>query len=113
MSVKEDQKPKKSALGARLVEQGLITEAQLAQGREDCGTVAVGARADLILIDLNAINNIPCYDLATALAYSVNTSNVLLTMCDGRILFENGEYTSIDIECLRFESRQIIRHYFD
>jgi 5-methylthioadenosine/S-adenosylhomocysteine deaminase len=85
----------------------------LSQGREDCGMIAVGARADLILIDLNAINNIPCYDLATTLAYSANTSNVLLTMCDGRILFENGEYTSIDIECLRFESRQIIRHYFD
>ncbi len=85
----------------------------LAQGREDCGQLAVGAKADLILIDLNAINNIPCYDLATTLAYSANTSNVLLTMCDGRILFENGEYTSIDIECLRFEARQVIRHYFD
>lgn len=85
----------------------------LAQGREDCGIIAKGARADLILIDLAAINNIPCYDLATTLAYSANTSNVLLTMCDGRILFENGEYTSIDIECLRFEARQVIRHYFD
>ncbi len=85
----------------------------LAQGREDCGMIAEGAKADLILIDLNAINNIPCYDPATALAYSANTSNVLLTMCDGRILWENGEYTSIDIECLRFEARQIIRHYFD
>ena len=85
----------------------------LSQGREDCGLVAVGMRADLILIDLNAINNIPCYDLATTLAYSANTSNVLLTMCDGRILWENGEYTSIDIECLRFEARQIIRRYFD
>ena len=85
----------------------------MAQGREDCGRIAVGAKADLIMIDLNAINNIPSYDLATTLAYSANTSNVLLTMCDGRILFENGEYTSIDIECLRFEARQVIRHYFD
>lgn len=85
----------------------------LAQGREDCGMIAEGMHADLILIDLAAINNIPCYDLATTLAYSANTSNVLLTMCDGRILFENGEYTSIDIECLRFEARQVIRHYFD
>ena len=75
--------------------------------------IAEGMHADLILIDLAAINNIPCYDLATTLAYSANTSNVLLTMCDGRILFENGEYTSIDIECLRFEARQVIRHYFD
>ena len=85
----------------------------IAQGREDCGLLEVGAKADLIMIDLAAINNIPSYDLATTLAYSANTSNVLLTMCDGRILFENGEYTSIDIECLRFEARQIIRHYFD
>ncbi len=85
----------------------------LAMGREDCGAVAVGSKADLIIIDLNAINNIPCYDLATTLAYSADTSNVLLTMCDGRILWENGEYTSIDTECLRFEARQVIRHYFD
>ena len=85
----------------------------IAQGREDCGCIEVGAKADMIMIDLAAINNIPTYDLATTLAYSANTSDVLLTMCDGRILYENGEYTSIDIECLRFEARQIIRHYFD
>ena len=85
----------------------------LSQGREDCGTLAVGAKADIIMIDLNAINNVPCYDLATTLAYSADHSNVLLTMCDGRILWENGEYTSIDTECLLFEARQVIRHYFD
>ncbi len=85
----------------------------LSQGREDCGIMTVGAKADLIMIDLNAINNIPCYDLATTLAYSADHSNVLLTMCDGRILWENGEYTSIDTECLLFEARQVIRHYFD
>ena len=80
---------------------------------EDCGKIEVGAKADLIMIDMSAINHIPTYDTTVSLCYSTNTSNVLLTMCDGRILFENGEYTSIDIECLRFEARQIIRHYFD
>ena len=73
----------------------------------------MGYRADLILVDLQAVNNIPCQDPRVTLCYSVNPSNVLLTMCDGRILYENGEYTSIDIECLRFEARQVIRHYFD
>ena len=85
----------------------------LSQGRGDCGVLKAGMRADMIMIDLNAINNIPSYDLATTLAYSAENSNVLLTMCDGRILWENGEYTSIDTECLRFEARQVIRHYFD
>ena len=85
----------------------------LSQGREDCGIIQVGAKADLIMIDMNAINNVPCYDTTVALCYSTSTSNVILTMCDGRILYENGAYTSIDIECLKFESRQVIRRYFD
>jgi 5-methylthioadenosine/S-adenosylhomocysteine deaminase len=85
----------------------------LAQGRADCGEIAVGNKADLIMIDMNAINNIPSYGAAETLCYSANSSNVILTMCDGRILYENGAYTSIDIECLKFEARQVIRRYFD
>ncbi len=85
----------------------------LSQGREDCGVIAIGAKADLILLDMNALNNIPSFDAAATICYSANTSNVILTMCDGRILYENGAYTSIDIECLKFEARQVIRRYFD
>ena len=85
----------------------------LSQGREDCGKIEVGAKADLILVDMGAINHIPTYDTTVSLCYSTNNSNVLLTMCDGRILYENGAYTTIDIECLKFESRQVIRRYFD
>ncbi len=85
----------------------------LSQGREDCGVIQIGAKADLIMIDMNAINNIPSYDSTVSLCYTASISNVILTMCDGRILYENGAYTSIDIECLKFESRQVIRRYFD
>lgn len=74
----------------------------LAQGREDCGALEVGMRADAVLIDLNAVNMQPAEDLLSALVYSADTSNVLMTMCDGRILYENGEYKSIDIEQVRY-----------
>ena len=79
----------------------------------DLSATALKAKADLILVDMAAINHIPTYDTTVSLCYSTNSSNVLLTMCDGRILYENGAYTTIDIECLRFESRQVIRRYFD
>ena len=85
----------------------------LAQGRADCGMISVGAKADLVMINMNAVNNIPSYGAEETLCYSANASNVILTMCDGRILYENGAYTSIDIECLKFEARQVIRRYFD
>ena len=85
----------------------------LAQGRPDCGRIAEGNRADLVLIDRSALHNMPCYDDYAMLAYSADRSDVLFTMVDGRILYQNGAYTSIDEERLRFESREVFAHYFD
>lgn len=83
------------------------------QGRNDCGKLIVGNKADLVMIDLNAINNIPCYDTYSTLSYSANSSNVLLTMVDGEILYQNGEFKTIDIEKLTYEFKDICEHYFD
>ena len=85
----------------------------ISQGRENSGKLAVGCKADLILLDLDAINNIPSYDLYCTLAYSANASNVLLTMVDGRILYEDGEFKTIDIEKVKYDFGEIHAHYFD
>ncbi len=85
----------------------------LAQGRVDCGSVAVGMRADLILIDRNALHNMPSYDDYALLCYSAERGDVRVTMSDGRILYRNGEYTCIDEERLRYEAREVFAHYFD
>ena len=82
------------------------------QGRDDCGLLKPGCRADLILLDLTAIHNIPCYDPAYAAVYSANASDVRLTMVDGRILYENGEFTTIDMEKLRSDMRYTCANYF-
>jgi len=80
----------------------------LAQGRADCGKIAVGYRADAILIDINALNNRPCFDTASTAVYSAERSNIKLTMCDGRILYENGEYKSIDTERVKYELERAV-----
>lgn len=85
----------------------------VSQGRYDCGKIKVGMAADLVMIDMNAPNNMPCYDVAAAVTYSANSSNVLMTVCDGRILYRDGEYTSIDIKGLCSEFGEVTRHYFD
>ena len=85
----------------------------IAQGRVDCGKIEVGYKADLVLIDRNSLHNMPSYDDHAMLAYSADASDVIFTMVDGRILYRNGEYTSIDEERLRYESREVFAHYFD
>ena len=84
-----------------------------AQGRPDCGRVEKGCRADLILVDRNSLHNIPCYDDYAMLAFSADSSDVKMTMVDGRILWRNGAYTSLDEERLRFDCREVFAHYFD
>ena len=85
----------------------------LSQGRADCGKLEVGAKADLVLIDRYSLHNMPCFDEYAMLAYSADNSDVRMTMVDGRILYRNGEYTSIDEERLRFECREVFAHYFE
>lgn len=85
----------------------------VAQGRVDCGKLSVGMKADMVLLNLDSIHNIPTYGYECALAYSIHSSDVLLTMVDGNILYEKGEYKTIDIEKLKFEARDVIKHYFD
>lgn len=53
------------------------------------------------------------YDPYYALAFSVNPDDIRLTVCDGRVLYENGEYKTLDIEKLKAEARPILEHYFD
>lgn len=85
----------------------------LSQGREGCGELKVGNRADLILLDMDAINNIPSYDLESTVCYSATESNVLMTLSDGNILYDRGTYTTIDEELMKFNAKRVISHYFD
>ena len=75
----------------------------VAQGREDCGTIAIGQKADLMLVDIDKPHMQPCYDMLNNLVFAAQGSDVVLTMVDGRILYHNGEYPTIDIEKVVFE----------
>ena len=70
-----------------------------AQGREnEIGRIMEGLEADIILIDLNAPTVRPVYSVESALAYSATGERVCLTMVQGKVLYESGSYTTIDIE---------------
>ncbi len=84
-----------------------------AQGRADCGRVEKGYRADLILINRDSLHNIPNYDDYAMLAFSADSHDVMMTMVDGRILYRNGEFTSIDMEKVLYDCRETFAHYFD
>ena len=79
----------------------------LAQNRENSGIIAENKDADLIVIDLDTLNMQPIYDINANLIYSLNTSNIYMTMVNGEILYQNGEYKTIDIEKVKYQVNRI------
>ena len=72
-----------------------------AQGRTDSGTVEVGMAADLIMIDTSKPHLYPVYDPVSAVVYSARGSDVEMTMVNGRVLYANGEWKTLDVEKAR------------
>lgn len=75
----------------------------LAQGRADCGEIREGLRADLVVLDTALPAMQPTHDLIANVAYSASGSDIVLTMCDGRVVYRDGEYPTIDIERVQYE----------
>lgn len=78
----------------------------LAQGREDCGLISKGFKADLIVVDTTGPNMRPVHNIMNNLVYSADGKDVCLTMCDGKVLYEDGEYKTLDIEKIVFETEK-------
>ncbi len=73
------------------------------------GRLEPGWRADLILIELDDLSVTPTDDPAAAVVYSAHPGSVSLTMAAGRVLYENGEFTTLDVERLRADVREARR----
>ena len=81
-----------AACDADTVLQMAVKGGALAIGLTDCDYLAKGKKADLVLIDLNRPNMQPLNNIGKNLVYSGSKENVKLTMINGRILYENGEF---------------------
>ncbi len=75
----------------------------LAQGRNDCGLLKEGFKADLIALDISVPNMHPVHDLLNNLLYSSSGSEVVMTMVDGKVLYEDGEFKTLDVEKAKAE----------
>ena len=70
-----------------------------AQGRgENTGMIKEGFDADLILVDFSAPHLMPCHNVVGGLVYSAKGGDVAMTMVRGKILYQNGQFPTIDLK---------------
>ena len=67
------------------------------------GRIAAGCTADLVLVDFDAPNLIPCHDEAENLVFSAHGSNVAMNMARGRVIYQNGAFLTLDLDKIKDE----------
>ena len=80
----------------------------LCMGLTDCDVLAPGKKADIIMIDMNKPSMQPENSIVRNIVYSADNSCVKMTMIDGRILYENGEFTTIDFDETRKKCAELL-----
>jgi len=73
---------------------------------EEIGTLTVGKRADIILIDLSTPNLKPLHDIYASLVYSAHGSNVDTAIVNGKILMENRHVKTLDEKAVMEEAER-------
>ena len=92
------------------IEMATIRGAEALGLAEEIGSIEVGKKADIILIDTNSANMTPdSSSLSSNIVYSANGSNVDTTICNGKILMENRKLTFLDEEEIYIKARQAIK----
>lgn len=62
------------------------------------GVLKEGYKADIVLVDTHVPHMQPMHNAINNLVYAAQGSDVWMNMVDGKILYKNGEYKTLDIE---------------
>ncbi len=78
---------------------------------EGVGELKAGMQADIAILDLNRVSFCPLHDVAGALCYAANGSEVETVIIGGEIVMQNGVLTKIDEEEVCYNVRRITANW--
>lgn len=95
----------------QVLEMATINGAKCALLEREIGSLEVGKKADLIILNPNTIHSLPLHDPITNIVYTMSSENVESTMCNGKWLMKNREILVLNesnlIEQVKIKSEEI------
>ena len=79
---------------------------------KEIGSIEVGKKADLVLLEVNNIHNALIFDedkIYSTIVYTCDHTNVNSVMIDGRWVYLNREYTTLDVELVKERAREELK----
>lgn len=93
----------------RLIELATMGSARALLQDHEIGSLRVGKKADIILVDLAKPHITPTHNLLNTLTESVGTGDISDMIVDGQILMRNYEIKTLDEEEILYEAGQVAR----
>jgi cytosine/adenosine deaminase-related metal-dependent hydrolase len=81
-------------------------------GRDDLGRLAVGSKADILLISLDHLGSFVYHDPIKALVDAASGRDVHTVMVDGKVLVQDGRLTRADEAEVYAKAAEATRHYW-
>jgi 5-methylthioadenosine/S-adenosylhomocysteine deaminase len=64
----------------------------------EIGSISVGKKADLVVVELDRPGNVPVYDPVASIVYSASPENVETVIIDGRVVLDSRRMVTVDEE---------------
>ncbi|MFN2595786.1 MAG: amidohydrolase family protein [Pyrinomonadaceae bacterium] len=88
------------------VEMATIRGARALHLERETGSIEEGKRADLIVVDMDDLNQIPAYNVYSQLVYATKASDVRTVIVEGRVLMRDRKLLTLDEEAIKRDARR-------
>ena len=79
----------------------------------EIGSLSIGKKADIAIIDKIAPNSYPPHNPYSMIAYSIDDSNVASTIIDGKLIMKDRIFTTIDVSEILTEAKDALINLLD
>jgi cytosine/adenosine deaminase-related metal-dependent hydrolase len=85
----------------QVIEMATIGGAKALHMEEKIGSLEVGKKADIIIVETQSANMMPNYDPYSTLVYQANPSNVDTTIVNGKVIMEGRKMLTVELDDIR------------
>ncbi|MFL6230859.1 MAG: amidohydrolase family protein [Pyrinomonadaceae bacterium] len=87
------------------LEMATIRGARALHLERETGSLEEGKRADLIVVDLDDLNQVPLYNIYSQLVYATKAADVRTVVVEGRVLMRDRKLLTLDEESIKRDAR--------
>lgn len=102
----------KTVSAEQVLEMATINGARCALMEKEIGSLEVGKKADLIVLNPDTIHSLPVIDPVANIVYAMSSENVESNMCNGKWLMKNRELLFLDekelLEKVKIQNKKVM-----